>query len=60
MEQANNSIEKNKSSITVVENLPNYDNDPSLIRALERAREIMKETPLPDFLLKRLEMSAED
>jgi hypothetical protein len=46
--------QKKKSHITVVENLPNYDNDPVFIRKKEEAYKALKEVPLPDFIAKKV------
>lgn len=47
-------VQWGKSHITVVENLPNYDNDPVFIRKKEEAYKALKEAPLPDFIAKKI------
>jgi hypothetical protein len=48
----NLTIKKQKASSTKA--LPDFENDPAYIRAKEKAREILKETPLPDFIAKKI------
>ena len=45
-----------RGHITVVDELPFHiaDDDPFLVRKLEEAYKTLKETPIPEFILKRM------
>jgi hypothetical protein len=47
--------EKDKTYITVVESLPDYENDPVFIKKREEAIKFLTEVPLPDAILDRIE-----
>lgn len=44
-----------KARISVVEELPDYSNDPVFIKKREEAIKALTEAPLPDFILDRIE-----
>ena len=56
--EVNDMIEICKTQITVVENLPDYDNDPVFIKQREEAIRILKEAPLPETILKKIESNS--
>lgn len=47
--------EKDKTDITVVESLPDYENDPVFIKKREEAIKFLMEVPLPQAILDRIE-----
>ena len=56
--EVNDMIEICKTQITVFENLPDYDNDPVFIKQREEAIRILKEAPLPETILKKIESNS--
>ncbi|GGB09259.1 hypothetical protein [Puia dinghuensis] len=44
---------QNQPVVKVVDHLPDYQNDPVMIRQLEEAYRVFEEAPLPDFLAQR-------
>ena len=45
---------KKRSHIRVVKNLPNYDNDPFLVKKYEEALKAFDNAPMPDFIAKKI------
>ena len=43
-----------KQKVHSLKNPFDFENDPAYISAMEKARKILKETPLPDAIIKRL------
>ncbi|HWK02372.1 MAG TPA: hypothetical protein VNS58_01990 [Puia sp.] len=54
-EKANDILKILNNRITVVEKLPDYSNDPCLLKKEEEAYMALTEVPLPDIILDRIE-----
>jgi len=52
--EENEITRREKTHFTVVENRPDYDDDPIFLKKEEEALKAFKEAPLPDFIAKRI------